>query len=61
MTDVIIVGAGHAGLAASVCLQKYGIEHCVFKTLCCFLHIALHKSYMPAKLRNHNTCTSLWL
>lgn len=31
MTDVIIVGAGHAGLAASACLQTHGIEHCVLE------------------------------
>lgn len=31
MSDVIIIGAGHAGLAASVCLQKYNIDHCVLE------------------------------
>ena len=31
MNDITIVGAGHAGLAASVCLQKYNIEHCVLE------------------------------
>ena len=31
MNDITIVGAGHAGLAASVCLQKFNIEHCVLE------------------------------
>lgn len=31
MTDVVIVGAGQAGLAASVCLSRLGIDHVVLE------------------------------
>lgn len=31
MPDVVIVGAGHAGLAASVCLSLLGIDHVVLE------------------------------
>jgi putative flavoprotein involved in K+ transport len=31
MTDVIVIGAGQAGLAASVCLSRLGIDHVVLE------------------------------
>ena len=30
-TDVIVIGAGHAGLATSYCLSERSIEHIVFE------------------------------
>src|SRR6266700_4105747 len=31
MIDTVVVGAGHAGLAASCCLTQHGIEHVVLE------------------------------
>src|SRR5882672_6897056 len=31
LLDVIVIGAGHAGLSASYYLKQYGLEHLVFE------------------------------